>query len=122
MDRQSITRAIADQSRTIRIPVHMTETAAKVLRERRKLYQRHGREAAPPEIAARSGIPVARVEQVLSMVQEPASLDVPIGEDGDTTLGDLVPAGPDTARSARGCGGERACGIRHRSARRVDAA
>ena len=88
--RQSITRAIADQSRTIRIPVHMTETAAKVLRERRKLYQRHGREAAPPEIAARSGIPVARVEQVLSMVQEPASLDVPIGEDGDTTLGDLI--------------------------------
>ena len=93
--RQSITRAIADQSRTIRIPVHMTETAAKVLRERRKLYQRHGREAAPPEIAARSGIPVARVEQVLSMVQEPASLDVPIGEDGDTTLGDLI-AAPDT--------------------------
>jgi RNA polymerase primary sigma factor len=93
--RQSITRAIADQSRTIRIPVHMTETAAKVLRERRKLYQRHGREAAPPEIAARSGIPVARVEQVLSMVQEPASLDVPIGEDGDTTFGDLI-AAPDT--------------------------
>ena len=90
--RQSITRAIADQSRLIRIPVHMTETATKVLRERRKLYQRHGREAAPTEIAARVGVPVARVEQVLSMVQEPTSLDLPIGEDGDTTLGDLIKA------------------------------
>jgi RNA polymerase primary sigma factor len=90
--RQSITRAIADQSRLIRIPVHMTETATKVLRERRKLYQRHGREAAPTDIAARVGVPVARVEQVLSMVQEPTSLDLPIGEDGDTTLGDLIKA------------------------------
>jgi RNA polymerase primary sigma factor len=90
--RQSITRAIADQSRLIRIPVHMTETATKVLRERRKLYQRHGREAVPADIAARVGVPVARVEQVLSMVQEPTSLDLPIGEDGDTTLGDLIKA------------------------------
>ena len=90
--RQSIARAIADQSRVIRIPVHMTEAAAKVLRERRKLYQRHGREAAPVEIAARVGIPAARVEQVLSMVQEPTSLDLPIGEDGDATLGDLIKA------------------------------
>jgi RNA polymerase primary sigma factor len=90
--RQSITRAIADQSRLIRIPVHMTETATKVLRERRKLYQRHGREAAPADIAARVGVPVARVEQVLSMVQEPTSLDLPIGEDGDATLGDLIKA------------------------------
>jgi RNA polymerase primary sigma factor len=90
--RQSIARAIADQSRVIRIPVHMTEAAAKVLRERRKLYQRHGREAAPVEIAARVGIPAARVEQVLSMVQEPTSLDLPVGEDGDATLGDLIKA------------------------------
>lgn len=90
--RQSIARAIADQSRTIRIPVHMTETAGKVLRERRKLYQRHGREAAPTEIASRTGIPAARVEQVLSMVQEPTSLDLPVGEDGDATLGDLIKA------------------------------
>ena len=90
--RQSITRAIADQSRLIRIPVHMTETATKVLRERRKLHQRHGREAMPTEIAARVGVPVARVEQVLSMVQEPTSLDLPIGEDGDATLGDLIKA------------------------------
>ncbi len=90
--RQSIVRAIADQSRTIRIPVHMTETAGKVLRERRKLYQRHGREAAPTEIALHTGIPAARVEQVLSMVQEPTSLDLPVGEDGDATLGDLIKA------------------------------
>jgi RNA polymerase primary sigma factor len=67
--RQSMARAIADQGRTIRIPVHMTETATKVLRERRKFYQQQGREAGAAEIAARAGIPVARVEQVLSMVQ-----------------------------------------------------
>ena len=90
--RQSIARAIADQSRLIRIPVHMTETATKVLRERRKLYQRHGREAAPADVAARVGIPAARVEQVLSMLPEPTSLDLPIGEDGDATLGDLIKA------------------------------
>jgi RNA polymerase primary sigma factor len=90
--RQSITRAIADQSRLIRIPVHMTETATKVLRERRKLYQRHGREAAPADVAARVGVPVARVDQVLSMLPEPTSLDLPVGEDGDATLGDLIKA------------------------------
>jgi RNA polymerase primary sigma factor len=93
--RQSIARAIADQGRTIRIPVHMTETAGKVLRERRKFRQSQGREAQSAEIAARTGMPVTRVEQVLSMVQEPASLDLPIGEDGDATLGDLI-AAPDT--------------------------
>jgi RNA polymerase primary sigma factor len=90
--RQSIARAIADQARTIRIPVHMTESAAKVLRERRRLYQKEGRDPRPAEIAARMGIPVARVEQVLSMVQEPTSLDTPVGEDGDATLGDLIRA------------------------------
>jgi RNA polymerase primary sigma factor len=90
--RQSIVRAIADQSRTIRIPVHMTEIAGKVLREKRKLYQKQGRDPGSVEIAAKSGIPAARVEQVLTMVQEPTSLDVPIGEDGDATLGDLIKA------------------------------
>jgi len=90
--RQSIARAIADQGRTIRVPVHMTEIAAKVLRERRRLYQQHGREATATEIAARTGLPVTRVEQVLSLVQEPTSLDLPIGEDGDATLGDLIEA------------------------------
>jgi RNA polymerase primary sigma factor len=92
--RQSIVRAITDQGRTIRVPVHMVETATKVLREGRKLYQKDGRKAETSEIAARTGIPAARVEQVLSMVQEPTSLDVPIGEDGDATLGDLI-AAPD---------------------------
>ena len=90
--RQSIARAIADQGRTIRIPVHMTETASKVLRERRKLRQQQGREAGAGELATRTGMPLARVEQVLSMVQEPTSLDLPIGEDGDATLGDLIEA------------------------------
>jgi RNA polymerase primary sigma factor len=90
--RQSIARAIADQGRTIRIPVHMTETASKVLRERRKFRQQQGREAGAAEIAARTGMPVSRVEQVLSMVQEPTSLDLPIGENGDATLGDLIEA------------------------------
>jgi RNA polymerase primary sigma factor len=90
--RQAIARAIADQGRTIRIPVHMTETATKVMRERRKLYQKEGREPGSGEIAGRTGIAAARVEQVLSMVQEPTSLDLPIGEDGDATLGDLIEA------------------------------
>ena len=102
--RQSIARAIADQARTIRIPVHMTENATKVLRERRRLYQKEGRDAQPAEIAARIGLPVARVEQVLSMVQEPTSLDAPVGEDGDATLGDLIKApdavDPQTAAEA----------------------
>jgi RNA polymerase primary sigma factor len=90
--RQAIARAIADQGQTIRIPVHMTETAGKVMQERRKLYQKEGREPRAAEIAARSGVPLARVEQILSMVQQPTSLDLPVGEDGDATLGDLVEA------------------------------
>jgi RNA polymerase primary sigma factor len=90
--RQSIARAIADQGRTIRVPVHMTETAARVLRARRRLYQLSGRNPEPEEIAARAGLPLARVEQVLSLVQEPTSLDVPVGEDGDATLGELIEA------------------------------
>jgi RNA polymerase primary sigma factor len=100
--RQAITRAIADQGRTIRIPVHMTETAAKVLRERRKLYQSAGRNPATKEVAARTGLSDARVDQVLSIVQEPISLDVPVGEDGDATLGDLIATvdGPDPHAAA----------------------
>jgi RNA polymerase primary sigma factor len=90
--RQSITRAIADQGRTIRIPVHLTELSAKVTRERHKLFQKVGREPAAAEIAARAGVPVARVEQILSMVREPTSLDAPVGEDGDATLADLIEA------------------------------
>jgi RNA polymerase primary sigma factor len=90
--RQSIARAIADQGRTIRIPVHMTETVAKVSRQQRKLRQREGCDPGAGEIAARAGIPIARVEQVLTMVQQPTSLDAPVGEDGDATLGDLIEA------------------------------
>ena len=70
----------------------MTENAGKVLRERRRLYQKEGRDPSPADIAARMGVPVARVEQVLSMVQQPTSLDAPVGEDGDATLGDLIKA------------------------------
>ena len=90
--RQSIIRAIADKGRTIRIPVHMKEVAARVLRERHKLYKMEGREPELGKIAERSGISVGRVEQVLSLVQEPGSLDTPVGEDGDATLGDLIAA------------------------------
>jgi RNA polymerase primary sigma factor len=90
--RQAIARAITDKGRMIRIPVHMTEVAARVLRERRRLYQQDGKEPTAAQIAARTGASVERVEQVLSMVQEPVSLDLPVGEDGDTTLGDLLAA------------------------------
>jgi RNA polymerase primary sigma factor len=90
--RQSIARAIADKGRTIRIPVHMTETAARVLRERRKLRQKEGRDPTAEEIASHSGISIAHVEQALTLVQEPTSLDLPVGEDGDATLGDLIEA------------------------------
>jgi len=90
--RQAITRAMADQGRTIRVPVHMTETARQVQRERQKLYRRHGREPRADEIAAQSGIPVAQVERALTLVQEPASLDAPVGEDGDVVLADMIEA------------------------------
>jgi RNA polymerase primary sigma factor len=90
--RQSIARAIADQSRMIRIPVHMTETTNRVLREQRKLYQERGHTPRTEEIASRAGLPLAQIERVLSIVQQPASLDVPVSEDGDTALGDLIKA------------------------------
>jgi RNA polymerase primary sigma factor len=102
--RQSITRAIADQGRMIRVPAHMTQTARKVHRERRKLHQQYGREPGAAEIVARSGIAKAHIERALSLVQDPTSLDIPIGEDGDTTLGDLLEApeadNPHTAAEA----------------------
>ncbi len=79
----------------IRVPVHMTETATKVLRERRKIYQQHGRDALAHEIASRTGIPLPHVEHALSIVPEPSALDLPIGEDGDATRGDLIQA-PDS--------------------------
>jgi RNA polymerase primary sigma factor len=93
--RQSITRAMADWGRMIRVPGHMAQTARKVHRERSKLHQQHGHEPGADEIAARSGIAKAQVEQALSLVQDPTSLDIPIHEDGDATLADLIEA-PDT--------------------------
>lgn len=70
----------------------MTENAAKVLRERRRLYQKEGQDPSPDDIAARMRLPVGRIERVLSLVQQPTSLDAPVGEDGDATLGDLIKA------------------------------
>jgi RNA polymerase primary sigma factor len=90
--RQSITSAMADQGRMIRVPMRMAQTARKVHRERSKLHQQHGREPGADEIATRSGIAKAQVEQALSLVQDPTSLDIPIGEDGDATLADLIEA------------------------------
>ena len=90
--RQSITRAMADQGRMIRVPGHMARTARKVHRERSKLHQQHGREPEADEIAARSGIAKAQVEQALSLVQDPTSLDYPTGEHGDATFAYLIEA------------------------------
>jgi len=92
--RQAIARAIADQGRTIRIPVHMKEVAVRVVRARRALYQRLGHAPSTEEVAVRAGVTPDVVERVTSLAQEPASLDLPVGEDGDATLGDLI-AAPD---------------------------
>ena len=88
--RQAITRAVADQARTIRIPVHMIETINKLIRTSRSLVQTSGREPTPEEIAHKMDIPVTRVRQVLKMAREPISLETPIGEEGDTHLGDFI--------------------------------
>ena len=88
--RQAITRAIADQARTIRIPVHMVETINKLVRVSRQLMQELGREATPEEIAAEMGIPVERVREILKISQEPVSLETPIGEEEDSHLGDFI--------------------------------
>ncbi len=88
--RQAITRAIADQARTIRIPVHMVETINKLIRISRQLLQELGREPAPEEIAKEMGIPVERVREILKISQEPVSLETPIGEEEDSHLGDFI--------------------------------
>src|SRR5437667_240708 len=88
--RQAITRAIADQARTIRIPVHMIETINKLVRTSRALVQEIGREPTPEEIAKKMGIPVAKVRKVLKIAQEPISLETPIGEEEDSHLGDFI--------------------------------
>ncbi len=88
--RQAITRAIADQARTIRIPVHMVETINKLIRVSRQLLQEKGREPMPEEIAAEMNIPVDRVREILKISQEPVSLETPIGEEEDSHLGDFI--------------------------------
>lgn len=89
--RQAITRAIADQARTIRIPVHMVETINKLVRVQRQLLQELGREATPEEIAEKMDIPVERVREIQKISQEPVSLETPIGEEEDSHLGDFLP-------------------------------
>ena len=88
--RQAITRAIADQARTIRIPVHMVETINKLIRVSRQLLQELGREPTPEEIAEEMDMPVDRVREILKISQEPVSLETPIGEEEDSHLGDII--------------------------------
>ena len=88
--RQAITRAIADQARTIRIPLHMVETINKLIRVSRQLLQELGREPTPEEIAAELDMPVERVREILKISQEPVSLETPIGEEEDSHLGDFI--------------------------------
>ena len=88
--RQAITRAIADQARTIRIPVHMVETINKLIRVSRQLLQELGREPTPEEIAEEMDVPVDRVREILKISQEPVSLETPIGEEEDSHLGDFI--------------------------------
>jgi RNA polymerase primary sigma factor len=88
--RQAITRAIADQARTIRIPVHMVETINKLVRIQRQLLQDLGREPTPEEIGRQMGIPAEKVREILKVSQEPVSLETPIGEEEDSHLGDFI--------------------------------
>ncbi|MEG2111730.1 MAG: RNA polymerase sigma factor RpoD [Anaerovoracaceae bacterium] len=89
--RQAITRSIADQARTIRIPVHMVETINKLIRVSRQLLQTYGREPTPEEIAKEMGITVEKVREIQKIAQEPVSLETPIGEEEDSHLGDFIP-------------------------------
>ena len=89
--RQAITRAIADQARTIRIPVHMVETINKVIRVSRQLLQELGHDPSPEEIAAEMNMPIDKVREILKIAQEPVSLETPIGEEEDSHLGDFIP-------------------------------
>lgn len=113
--RQAITRAIADQARTIRIPVHMVETINKLIRVSRQLLQELGRDPTPEEIAQAMEIPVERVREIQKVAQEPVSLETPIGEEEDSHLGDFIEDedAPAPARSgflhpAQGTAGKRA--------------
>ncbi len=98
--RQAITRSIADQARTIRIPVHMVETINKLIRVSRQLLQTYGREPSPEEIAKEMGISVDKVREIQKIAQEPVSLETPIGEEEDSHLGDFIPDVPAPAEAA----------------------
>ena len=100
--RQAITRAIADQARTIRIPVHMVETINRLIRTSRQLLQELGREPTPEEIAEKMEMPVERVREIMKISQDPVSLETPIGEEEDSHLGDF--------HSGRSCAGSGRCG------------
>ena len=89
--RQAITRAIADQARTIRIPVHMVETINKLVRVQRQLVQELGRDPSPEEIGNEMNLDVERVREIMKIAQEPVSLETPIGEEEDSHLGDFIP-------------------------------
>ena len=88
--RQGITRAIANQSRTIRIPVHMIDTISRVMRVQKQLVQEYGREATPEEVAEEIDLPIARIREVLKMAQQPISLHSPIGDSDNASFGDLI--------------------------------
>uniref|UniRef100_UPI0021C61C6A RNA polymerase sigma factor RpoD n=2 Tax=Microvirga TaxID=186650 RepID=UPI0021C61C6A len=88
--RQAITRSIADQARTIRIPVHMIETINKIVRTSRQMLHEIGREPTPEELAEKLAMPVDRIQKVLKIAKEPISLETPIGEEDDSNLGDLI--------------------------------
>jgi RNA polymerase primary sigma factor len=88
--RQSITRALADQSRTIRIPVHMVETINRIIRTMRELTQEGGKEATPEQVSEKLGIPVEKIKSILKISREPISLETPVGEDEDSQLGDFI--------------------------------
>lgn len=89
--RQAITRAIADQARTIRVPVHMVETINKLIRVKRQLLQQLGREATPEELSREMELPIERISEIEKIAQEPISIDTPIGEEEDSHLGDFIP-------------------------------
>ena len=88
--RRAITRAIADQARTIRIPVHMVETINRLVRAQRQLLQTLGREPSPEEVAKEMELPVERVREIMKISQDPVSLETPIGEEEDSHLGDFI--------------------------------
>ena len=100
--RQAITRAIADQARTIRIPVHMVETINKLIRVQRQLLQDLGRDPAPEEIGEEMDLPAEKVREILKIAQEPVSLETPIGEEDDSHLGDFI-EGSGSTKSFRSC-------------------